>query len=72
MKTITFRIVNFFLIGILFLLPLSSAQAVPAVPVQPVQVAAITPNSPQIAIYNTNLIPDGDAEITDYTAVLDG
>ena len=67
MKTITFRFVNFFLIGIFFLLPLSSAQALPAVAVHQVLAAVIAPNSPLVAIYNTNLIPDGDAEISDYS-----
>ena len=62
MKTRAFRFANFFLIALFFLLPLSTAQALPGSPVQPYLPAGIAPGSTLAAIFNTNLIPDGDAE----------
>jgi hypothetical protein len=62
MKTITSRIVNFFLIAAFFLLPFSTAQALPAVTAGRSSTEVIAPNSITSAIYNTNLVPDGDAE----------
>jgi hypothetical protein len=66
MKTIAFRLVDFLLVLVLFLLLLSPAQAASTekgsarVQVQPAPV--ISSGSSLSPLYNTNLVPDGDAE----------
>jgi hypothetical protein len=67
MKTITSRFVNFFLIVILFQFPLSTAQAVSTAMVQKSSTVVIAGDSTIAALYNTNLVPDGDAEVTNYS-----
>ncbi len=66
MKTLTRRFLDTFLIAAFFLLPFSSAQAAPTPQgLQPVAgnpAPIIDGNSSLTAFYNTNLVPDGDAE----------
>jgi hypothetical protein len=72
MKTIVFRSVSLLLMVVLSLLLLSPAQPASTeggpvlAPVHPA--AVISPGAPLSAIFNTNLIPDGDAEYTNYSA----
>ena len=66
MKTITARFVSFFLIVIFLLFPLMTVQAIPAVTDQQSPSTLIIGDSTVNSLFNTNLVPDGDAEL-DYS-----
>jgi hypothetical protein len=66
MKRITAHLVNIFLVVIFFFLPISTTQALSAVLVQQPSAVVIADDSNINALYNTNLVPDGDAE-ADYS-----
>jgi hypothetical protein len=62
MKTLAFKFANFFLIGMVFLLPLGSVQATVAAPISQYPGVVINPNTALPSLFNNNLVPDGDAE----------
>jgi hypothetical protein len=68
MKKMAFQFVNFFIIGLLLLTPAATVQALPSPPPAPKGPGeVIGSNAPLSAIFNTNLVPDGDAEYTNYS-----
>ncbi len=63
MKTFKFKFVKFFIIGMVFLMPLAPVQATIAPPVSQSPGAVVAPDTTLSALFNTNLVPDGDAEV---------
>ena len=63
MKTLTYRLFASFLVVLFFLLPLQAAAAQEAQPGGGQPAAPLVPETTLGAIYNTNLIPDGNAEV---------
>lgn len=68
MKPFTHRLSASLLIVMFLLLPWQPAAVQQPQPAAGQVASQVAPDSPLSAIYNTNLIPDGDAEINPYTA----
>ncbi len=68
MKTIAYRLLASFLLVTFFLLPWQEATSQEPQPGESQPAPIVAPDASLSAIFNTNLVPDGDAENTNFSA----